>query len=179
MNHKLDYLNNLRTNLADALEARPEPQVRSPRLPRHRMSWRRALILVPVAAVAGVAFLAGSFTSRQVPTASADTIIGTIATGYAKSMGDAHPSQITYALTTRAVANQRTSQDHDPSQTQVYLIAIKGKFEDKNARTPGPNVHVTGRVITLVLDRDTYQVLDLGVGNQWPSFAGLNPTPAD
>jgi hypothetical protein len=137
------------------------------------------LILVPIAAVAGIAFIAGSLTHQPVSKASADTTISNIANGYAKGMGDAHPTQITYALTTRAIANQRTSQDRDRSQTKVYLVAIKGKFEDKGASTPSRDIHVTGHVITLVLDRSTYQVLDLGVGKQWPSFTGLNPAPAD
>jgi hypothetical protein len=125
-----------------------------------------------VCVVAGLA-LAGArvFAASQAPrhgSAGISQRIEAVARRIARGMGDRSPGQIVWVATRRQAANRIAGGDIVDSNQPVYLVAVRGRFVDRMASVPPGASAPRGTVLTLVLNRGHLQVLDLGVGNQWP-----------
>jgi hypothetical protein len=91
----------------------------------------------------------------------------------AKGNGDAHPSSVMVFATGRHEANIAGGAGSGiPGNAPVYLVIVRGQFVCKGCSSPavptssGRSWHPRGNVMMMVLDRNTLQSLDGGIGGQ-------------
>lgn len=94
--------------------------------------------------------------------------------------GDSDPEWITVVLTTRAEAlTSATPGDYVPGSAHVkaYLITMRGHFTATAVSVPLGAQAPTGRYLSLVIDAQTFQRLDFGIGPKAPPVppASLGP----
>ena len=144
---------------------------------RRLRSTRSRIIAVLIIAVAvGTAFgatrLVSSAHGADITVAQLDQIATSMAAGY----GDASPGAITYVATTRQAANQVAGGEQVDSNPPSYLVVEQGNFVDQAALPPGSTANPpSGTVLTIVVDQQSGQVLDIGIGNQQPQLSTLGP----
>jgi len=118
-------------------------------------------------------------TAVQLPTgaplspAAAPTALKTIASGVSAEMGEAKPTGISYAASTRKAVDGllNTSTTGDSS---VYIIEMHGHFVSPD--TPPGHVPPTGNTLTVTVSAATGQVTDWGIDNSTPNIASLGAT---
>jgi hypothetical protein len=130
-----------------------------------------AALACVVAALAGLAWgWAGSSSAPGSPVpASAISRLTALANSAAAASGDASPQWITAVSTTHAKAlTSATPGDLTPGGgTEVYLVTMRGRFTAYASSPPPGAALPTGEYLSLVVDANTFQVLDFG----------LSPTP--
>ena len=141
----------------------------------YRLTGIRLAVLVATALACAVAGLAWgwarppSASGSPVP-ASAISRLTALARRAAAANGDASPEWVTAVLTTHAKAlTSATPGDLVPGAggTRVYLITMRGHFTAYASSPPSGAALPTGEYLSLVVDAQTFQVLD----------SGLSPTP--
>ena len=96
-----------------------------------------------------------------------------LARRFSRGMGDPSPTEIAWVAGRRQGANHVDSGDVVDSNQSVYLISVRGHFVDTMASRPYGAAAPRGSVLTLIVSRKDFGVLDLGVGNHWPRMAQL------
>lgn len=122
-----------------------------------------------------VVLLVSGFAYLSLQTAKADVggQLTQIALTTAARMGDATPTSIAYVQTTRGAANSAAGGGAVDSNQTVYLVTIAGQFIDTTAHTPPGQLSPTGTIVTLVVDANSFDILDLGITNSTPAMAHL------
>jgi len=88
-----------------------------------------------------------------------------IASDAAKANGDAHPSSVIVFASRRHEANIAAGAGTGVIGSEpVYLVVIRGHFVCSGCSGPPGSSPPKGDVMTMVLDRNTLQGLDSGIG---------------
>jgi hypothetical protein len=143
---------------------------------RFRSTRARVIIVVVIAVAVGTSLGATRLVSSAHGADITVSQLDQIATSLAAGHGDASPTAITYVATTRQAANQVAGGEQVDSNPPSYLIAEQGNFVDQAAVPPGSSASPpSGSVLTIVVDQQSGQVLDIGIGNQQPQLSSLGP----
>ena len=89
----------------------------------------------------------------------------------AQDNGDAHPASISAVFTTQDKAlRTATPGDLIPGSAgrPVYLVVMTGNFTDTHTPVPPGAPLPTGRYLAVTINPATFQVMDLGIGNNKP-----------
>jgi hypothetical protein len=135
-----------------------------------------ALVSVLAAADSG-----GSAAAPGVPVpAAAIPRLTAIAHRAAAINGDPDPEWITAVLTTRAKAlTSAAPGDYVPgsAHVQAFLITMRGHFTATAVFVPPGAKAPTGRYLSLVIDAQTFQGLDFGIGRKPPPVPPASLAP--
>lgn len=155
------------------------------------MVRRMTITLVTVTAVAGIGLYAlpGGHARAATPALASGPLnslaaspgpvtsssLNTLALAAASESGDSTPSSIQYVDTTHQLAEEATSGDGDPTDTNtpVALIVETGHFTAYAAQVGPGNALPTGSELILVVDLATSDVTDWGVTNLNPDLSSL------
>jgi hypothetical protein len=97
----------------------------------------------------------------------------------ARQDGDPRPTLVQHTAGTRFDAVLISSGDLVFAYNWAYLIAVRGHFVGLGAPLPAGAKPPRGTVITLVVDAQTGEVADSGIGNRYPPLAELGPVSTD
>jgi hypothetical protein len=126
---------------------------------------------IAAAVVAVCMLLAGAAGSAAAsPRARVDAVVQQLAA----ANGDTSPWSITYVRTTRAVALHLMGEMSSGNPVEpVYVAVARGRFNGAAASHPAGAPAPHGTTLVVVLDAQTYQVTDWGLGNTVPDLSRL------
>jgi hypothetical protein len=110
-------------------------------------------------------------------TTSSGTLTGAqvtqVALDVASGFGDADPTSLKYALSTRQAAVAEISEDQVSGSEPAFAVVMTGKFAGPSLPRPPDAPAPAGPVLALVIDATTGQVSDFGIKDDAPDLADL------
>jgi hypothetical protein len=118
----------------------------------------------------------GSNGTAQVETPLTDDQATDIARSLAASDGDSSPTSIALVRSTHAKALGQIDEGEVTNAVDdapVVVVVMRGRFTALTSPHPPDSDPPTGSVMTLVLDSETGQALDVGIVDVAPTLSGL------
>lgn len=123
---------------------------------------------------------AAPYMPRRVPPAARATLLRD-AKRVAKAESEPHPSDIRATLTTRGATLRlqrgatapACEQSRQCMDTQIYVVAMRGRFICNTCSPPRGRHAPTGRVLTLEIEESTMFVFGFDLSNKYPQLQSL------